>query len=477
MDCEDRTRERDFLLCSENPKFLLEDLFDGTNMTSETKSQFKEIPQKDDIKLLEHNEVSGWTKRFEVLLSEMRDLRKEALPVGVILTQQRTPGYLSNGVPDELNISHKQIASSFCILRDPISLAIRSDLEPLFAFLDPSGQNMQYSNRVPIPYKLGFSRHYTFIKQPLSSGDHRDLKVIQMNELFKEAGNLIRSLPKEVLKKIWNRRGPILRLPKDGTYSWVDALFEFSWTSLNNRIPLSRHVYDESGYTSLTLHGEGLFPRIPFMSEDMSSLLERFPHEAGIPFSWSSKTEDCLESSIELINWILSDDWKINKATDQALKVFISYCHEDESHLNHLKKCLTPLSRKNRLDLWHDRDILAASNLDSSISEKLDDSDIFIFLLSPDFLQSEYCTGIELKRAIKRAHEGNASLLGIVIRPCAWHLEFPNELLVLPTDAKPVTNWTNKDDAWLNITIEIDKLCTNLAKAEKPWTHMIPNNE
>ncbi|QDU03027.1 hypothetical protein V6x_27370 [Gimesia chilikensis] len=477
MDDNTARFDRGFLLISENPKIQLIDLIDGTNLTTNSSCESMFNLEKDDINFSDHKEAGNWKQSLEFLLSDFRDMRKSSLPLGAILHQKRTPGYLENGLHPELRFTKKQISFSASVLANPISLKLDSEFDPIFPFLDSEGKPIQYTNHVPIPIKLGYSRSYTLVEQPLSWGDHRRQNAVQLQELFSEAGKTIRNLPSKTLKSIWKRRGPILKLSKDPKFCWIDALFEFSWTSTKNKIALERRVHDASGDTSLVLNGEGLFPRIPYMPKEMSALLENFPHEAGIPFSYSSKIDNCLEASIELINWILTDEWNMNESTDNPLKVFISYCHEDEPFLKLLKKCLKPLTRKNKLELWYDREILAGSNLDSSISKKLDDTDVFISLLSSDFLDSDYCTGIELKRAVERAQEGNLCLIGIVIRPCAWQHEFPRELLVLPKDATAVTKWYDQDDAWLNITNEINRLSIELIKTAKPWSLMMPSDD
>lgn len=39
------------------------------------------------------------------------------------------------------------------------------------------------------------------------------------------------------------------------------------------------------------------------------------------------------------------------------LRVFVSYCHQDELYLGELEKHLTTLKRENLISTWHDRKI------------------------------------------------------------------------------------------------------------------------
>ena len=81
------------------------------------------------------------------------------------------------------------------------------------------------------------------------------------------------------------------------------------------------------------------------------------------------------------------------------MKAFISYSHKDEHFLERLKVHLAPIKRDKIIEEWSDVEIPAGSTLNSSINEALETSQIFIALISPDYLASTYCHDIEFKRA------------------------------------------------------------------------------
>lgn len=150
--------------------------------------------------------------------------------------------------------------------------------------------------------------------------------------------------------------------------------------------------------------------------------------------------------------------------TSNKAKIFISYSHKDESLKEQLDTHLAILKRNQLIEEWHDRKIVAGENWQSEIDRHLDDSDIVILLISPDFIASEYCYSVELKRAIER-HEANQSLIiPVIVRPVNWTDAPFSKILALPTDAKPVTTWNNIDEAWMNVSKEIQKAVSNLAK-------------
>src|SRR6185295_11964315 len=72
-------------------------------------------------------------------------------------------------------------------------------------------------------------------------------------------------------------------------------------------------------------------------------------------------------------------------------------------------------------------------------------------LVSPDFIASDYCWGKEMQCAMDRHTSGSAVVIPIILRPVDWHTAPFGTLLALPRDGKPVTTWTNRDDAYLDV--------------------------
>src|SRR5260370_27327633 len=136
-----------------------------------------------------------------------------------------------------------------------------------------------------------------------------------------------------------------------------------------------------------------------------------------------------------------------------TVKIFFCYAHEDELLLNKLKTHLRPLQREGFIDVWHDRDISAGAEWERKISEQLNTSQIILLLISPDFMASDYCYSIEMKRALERHERGEARVIPIILRPVYWQGILGN-LQALPTDAKPVMSslWYNIDEAFYDVT-------------------------
>ena len=135
--------------------------------------------------------------------------------------------------------------------------------------------------------------------------------------------------------------------------------------------------------------------------------------------------------------------------------LFFSYSHKDEDLRDQLEVHLSMLKREGLIDAWHDRKIPAGDDFDSSIDEKLEAADVILLLVSADFLASAYCFDVEVQRAMQRHQKGSAQVIPVILRPCDWHNAPFGKLLAAPKDGKPVTRWTDRDEAFVDVVRQI----------------------
>ena len=137
------------------------------------------------------------------------------------------------------------------------------------------------------------------------------------------------------------------------------------------------------------------------------------------------------------------------------MKGFISYSHKDETALERLRTHLAVLRRDGRIDEWFDREILAGGEIDAEVAERLESSGLFLLLVSPDFLASNYCVEQEMGRALERHHSGDARVVPIIVEPCDWASTPLRDLKALPRDGKPVSDWVNENNAYLDVVQDL----------------------
>ncbi|AZI22721.1 toll/interleukin-1 receptor domain-containing protein [Chryseobacterium taklimakanense] len=148
------------------------------------------------------------------------------------------------------------------------------------------------------------------------------------------------------------------------------------------------------------------------------------------------------------------------------MKAFISYSHKDDHYLERLKVHLAPMRRDGIISEWTDHDILAGGDLDKTISEELYKSQIFIALVSPDYINSGYCYEIEFNTATQLKDAGKITIVPIIVEDCEWQKTPFGKLKALPKDGKAISTWPNENTAFLNVISEIRKLISAPVKVQ-----------
>jgi hypothetical protein len=156
-------------------------------------------------------------------------------------------------------------------------------------------------------------------------------------------------------------------------------------------------------------------------------------------------------------------------ATPEAIEVFYSYSRKDLELQESLKTHLGTLRRQKIISGWDDRELVGGEEWDHAIKSKLNTADIILLLISPDFINSDYCYDIEVTRAMERHEAGEACVIPIILRPAEWKGDYTpfGKLSALPTGVDPVTVWKNQDEAFLNIAQGIRKAAEKLIKERK----------
>jgi TIR domain/Lectin C-type domain len=140
------------------------------------------------------------------------------------------------------------------------------------------------------------------------------------------------------------------------------------------------------------------------------------------------------------------------------VKVFISYSHADDRYRAKLETHLYALKKNGFIDVWSDRRIPAGQKWKGAIDANLLQADLILFLVSADFLDSDYCYNIEMNCAIERYERKQAIVIPIILRDCDWRGTPVSTFQALPTDGKAIRNWRSSDKALLNVTDGIKAL-------------------
>jgi hypothetical protein len=116
------------------------------------------------------------------------------------------------------------------------------------------------------------------------------------------------------------------------------------------------------------------------------------------------------------------------------------------------------MERAGMLKIWCDREIDPGVKWEDAILRNMDTADMILLMVSAAYYDSSYIHEKELKYALMRHNRGEATVIPVIVRPCDFDADpIASSIQSLPKDAKPVTEWPNRDNAWLNVVKGIRK--------------------
>jgi hypothetical protein len=145
----------------------------------------------------------------------------------------------------------------------------------------------------------------------------------------------------------------------------------------------------------------------------------------------------------------------------KSVSLFVSYCHKDDDLRQELEKWLTNLRDNGIIKDWYDGNLVAGDRLTKKISRKMDEAEIFLLLLSQNYLSSEACKS-EMQYALSVSNKKR--VISIILKECTWKDTGCKDLLVLPNDGHPITSsfWESRDAAYLSVYDGIKKVVIDL---------------
>ena len=141
-------------------------------------------------------------------------------------------------------------------------------------------------------------------------------------------------------------------------------------------------------------------------------------------------------------------------------EVFISYAHDNLEDREELIKHLSVLKRNGLINEWSDKELVAGQDWDRAIKKNLEDADIVLFLVSSEFLASDYINNVEVEETIKKYHENSIKVFPVILNNCMWQETILNKFQAVPSEKgrlKPISEWTNRNDAFYTVSIELMK--------------------
>jgi len=104
-----------------------------------------------------------------------------------------------------------------------------------------------------------------------------------------------------------------------------------------------------------------------------------------------------------------------------GIKIFVSYSHHDVAYLDDtsLMGYLRGLESEG-VEFWSDKAIVTGNKWDAEIKGKIDQTDLALVLVSQAFLNSNYCTKVEISHFLKRCRDRGLVIFPIILSACEW---------------------------------------------------------
>ncbi len=102
-------------------------------------------------------------------------------------------------------------------------------------------------------------------------------------------------------------------------------------------------------------------------------------------------------------------------------KIFVSYSHRDAGYLapDSLLGYLKGLEQEG-VEFWWDEALVTGQRWDDEIKAQIDATDIALVLVSQWFLDSAYCTEVEISEFLQRSRDKGLVILPIILSACEW---------------------------------------------------------
>lgn len=134
------------------------------------------------------------------------------------------------------------------------------------------------------------------------------------------------------------------------------------------------------------------------------------------------------------------------------IKVFISYSRDDTTIREYFITQLFDQSLKEVTELFIDTELSPSVIWDSRIKGELTTSSIIIWLMTPNFMRSEYIRNTEVQLSMQL----NKDIFPVLLQPCAYEdLHLPGSYKIYPSNVKPLSEQKDPKSAMQDIRLAL----------------------
>lgn len=146
--------------------------------------------------------------------------------------------------------------------------------------------------------------------------------------------------------------------------------------------------------------------------------------------------------------------------SNQPIKVFVSFASKDDSLRKKFEEtCLSSLKQEGTISVWHKGMIRPGESRKISIEEQLNSCQLFLPLISPDYVYFYNQKVEEIYQEVNKAHQRNVRIIPVLLKETSSLrcLRF-GEIQHLPKNGRAVdSRWKNQNQALCAIAKELER--------------------
>lgn len=120
-------------------------------------------------------------------------------------------------------------------------------------------------------------------------------------------------------------------------------------------------------------------------------------------------------------------------------KIFVSYSRKDAKWLERLQIQLNPLVREGLIEGWDDTRIAPGEKRLEELARALKEATAAVLLVSAYYLASDFLQDVELPTLLRRAKEGGARIIPVIVSPCLFERSRLAEFQPVNSPDKPLS--------------------------------------
>jgi hypothetical protein len=158
---------------------------------------------------------------------------------------------------------------------------------------------------------------------------------------------------------------------------------------------------------------------------------------------------------------------------ESTTNIFLSYAHQDKKFAEQLGYFLRSLEMQGLATVWSTNKIKAGEKWDAVIKKHLNTAQIILLLVSPNYLASNSLEKREIDKLIMEKVKEH-KVIPVLLKPVSLKSTPLEDFASLPQGKKPVSQWSNRDMAFLDITESIRSLVNDLEEEHAPSLTNMP---